>query len=268
MFGTLSRRKRDGPLMIPSVMVVVTPLCFDHATSTNAYAVRVTHPAPCEMETDWMEFGLAHADDASSIDCSVEIASVSIDGMPVRFEINSATKHAEGSIVDLSSSLDKLGSKSWAAWARVHVGDLTGDVQIDYLVKAPTNGLRQGKGKAKNDGYVGILLPTFTIPVGKLEVNVDASTGKSNKYAYLDIYSLQYYRPRRTFFTLQPCSPTRISTGQQIGPLHIGRNVHPHTFLEGPASYAPFSHQRPVSGETASICDMDSARSSCSHGVT
>ncbi|KAG1774663.1 hypothetical protein EV702DRAFT_1180643 [Suillus placidus] len=101
MFGTLSKRKRDGPLMIPSVMVIVTPLRFDHAISTNAYAVRVTHPAPCEMETDWMEFGLAHANNTSPIDCSVEIASVSIDGMPVRFEISSATKHAEGSIVDL-----------------------------------------------------------------------------------------------------------------------------------------------------------------------
>ncbi|KAG1761685.1 hypothetical protein EDD22DRAFT_895111 [Suillus occidentalis] len=177
MFGTLSRRKRDGPLMIPSVIVVVTPLQFDSATSTNRYAVRITHPAPCEMETDWMEFGLAHADDASSIDCSVEIASVSIDGMPVRFEISSATKQGEGSIVDLSSSLDRLGGKSWAAWARVYVGDLIGDVQIDYLVKTPTDGPRRGKGKSKDDGYVDILLPTFTIPVGKLEVNVEASTG-------------------------------------------------------------------------------------------
>ncbi|KAG1778480.1 hypothetical protein EV702DRAFT_1044377 [Suillus placidus] len=177
MFGSLSKRKRDGPLMIPSVMVVVTPLRFDHAISTNAYAVRVTHPAPCEMETDWMEFGLAHADNTSPIDCSVEIASVSIDGMPVRFEISSATKYAEGSIVDLSSSLDKLGSKSWAAWVRVRVGDLVGDVQIDYLVKTPTNGLHRGKGKARDDGHVGILLPTFTMPVGKLEVNVEASTG-------------------------------------------------------------------------------------------
>ncbi|KAG2362494.1 hypothetical protein BDR07DRAFT_1451109 [Suillus spraguei] len=178
MFNTtLSRRKRDGPLMIPSVIVVVTPLRFDHVTSTSVYAVRVTHPAPCEMETDWMEFGLAHADDTSPIDYSVEVANVSIDGMPVRFEISSATKHAEGSIVDLSSSLDKLGSKSWAAWVRVHVGDLIGDVEIDYLVKTPTVGLRRGKGKARDDGYVGILLPTFTMPVGKLEVNVEVSTG-------------------------------------------------------------------------------------------
>lgn len=177
MFGTFSRRKRDGPLMIPSVIVVVTPLRFDHATYTNVYAVRITHPAPYEMETDWMEFGLAHADDASPVDCSVEIARVSIDGMPVRFEISSATKHAEGSIVDLSSSLDKLGSKNWAAWVRVYVGDLIGDVQIDYLVKTPTDGIRRGKGKAKDDGYVGILLPTFTMPIGKLEVNVEASTG-------------------------------------------------------------------------------------------
>ncbi|KAG2147247.1 hypothetical protein BD769DRAFT_724194 [Suillus cothurnatus] len=177
MFGTLSRRKRDGPLMIPSVMVIVTPLRFDDVTSTDAYAVRVTHPAPCEMETDWMEFGLAHADDASPIDCSVEIASASIDGMPVRFEISSATKHTEGSNVDLSSSLDKLGTMNWVAWVRVHVGDLVGGVQIDYLVKTPTDGFRPGKGKARDDGYLGILLPTFTIPVGKLEVNVEASTG-------------------------------------------------------------------------------------------
>lgn len=78
------------------------------------------------------------------------------------------------------------------------MGDLIGDVQIDYLVKTPTDGLRRGKGKAKDDGYVGILLPTFTMPVGKLEVNVEASTGNSDEYAYLDVDSLQYYRPRRT----------------------------------------------------------------------
>ncbi|KAG2157513.1 hypothetical protein DEU56DRAFT_23610 [Suillus clintonianus] len=180
MFGALSRRKRDGPLMIPSVTVVVTPLLFEYATPTDSYAVRVSHPAPCEMDTDWMEFGLAYADNASSKDCglpSVEIASVSIDGMPVRFEISASTKHEEGSNIDLSSSLDKLGSKSWVAWVRVHVGDLIGDVQIDYLVKTSNDGLRRGKDKTKGDGYVGILLPTFTIPVGKLEVTVESSTG-------------------------------------------------------------------------------------------
>ncbi|KAG1754338.1 hypothetical protein EDB19DRAFT_1823678 [Suillus lakei] len=163
MFGTLSRRKRDGPLMIPSVMVVVTPLLFNNPTSSDTYAVRVLHPAPCEMETDWMEFGLAHADDASPTDCSVEISP----------------SMQEGSIVDLSSSLDKLGSKSWVAWVRIHVGDLIGDVQIDYLVKTSNDDLRRGKGKARDDGYVGILLPTFTMPVGKLEVNVESSTAPS-----------------------------------------------------------------------------------------
>ncbi|KAG1756345.1 uncharacterized protein EDB91DRAFT_1041529 [Suillus paluster] len=187
MFGTLSKRRRDGPLMIPSVMVVVTPLLLGNTTSTDAYAVRVLHPAPCEMESDWMEFGLARVDDASPKDGelpSVEIASVSIDGMPVRFEMSAATKHGEASLVDLSSSLDKLGSKSWVAWVRVRVGDLTGDVQIDYLVKKTDEGLRQEKGKTKDNGYVGILLPTFTIPIGKLEVNVESVIG-------LDLHSLR-----------------------------------------------------------------------------
>jgi len=183
-FGALSKRRRDGRLMIPSVMVLVTPLLVDTVTSTDAYAVRILHPAPCEMESEWMEFGLARVDDASPKDCelpSVEIASVSIDGMPVRFEMSAATKHGEGSPIDLSPSLDKVGSKSWVAWVKVHLGDLTGDLQIDYLVKNPNDGLRQGKGKARDDGYEGILLPTFTIPVGKLEVNVESSTGRSRE---------------------------------------------------------------------------------------
>ncbi|KAG0697016.1 hypothetical protein DFH29DRAFT_984439 [Suillus ampliporus] len=187
MFGALSKRRRDGPLMIPSVTIVVTPLLLDNTTSTNVYAVRVLHAAPCEMESDWMEFGLARADNASTKDGelpSVEIASVSIDGMPVRYEISAATKLGEASLVDLSSSLDKLGSKSWVAWIRVRVGDLTGDIQIDYLVKNPNDGPRQEKGKTKDNGYVDILLPTFTIPVGKLEVNVESSTG-------LDLHSLR-----------------------------------------------------------------------------
>ncbi|OAX40263.1 hypothetical protein K503DRAFT_687873, partial [Rhizopogon vinicolor AM-OR11-026] len=179
MCGTTSRRRRDGPLVIPSVVVIVTPLLLDTATSTgvDAYAVRVRHAAPCDMDSEWMDFGLARADDASPDLPTVEIASVSIDGVPVRFEMSAANKHGEGTFVDLSSSLDNLGSKSWVAWVKVHVGGLIGDVQIDYLVKNSNYGLSHGKGKVKDDGYLSILLPTFTIPVGKLEVNLESSAG-------------------------------------------------------------------------------------------
>lgn len=186
MLVTASRRRRDGPLMIPSVTVFVTPLLLDAATSTDAYAVRVLHPAPCDTESEWMEFGLARTDGASPDLPIVEIASVSIDGMPVRFEMSAAAnKHGEGSFVDLSSTLDKSGSKSWVAWVKVHVGGLIGDVQVDYLVKNSNDESRRGKGKGKNDGYLGILLPTFTIPVGKFEVNVESSAGERRISTYL-----------------------------------------------------------------------------------
>lgn len=176
MFGTTPKRRRDGPFMIPSVLVFVTPLLFNAVTSTDAYAVRVLHPAPCDMESEWMEFGLARSDNISLDLPTVEIASVSIDGMPVRFEMSAANKQGEGSFVDLSSPLNMSGSKSWVAWVRVHVGELLGNVQIDYLVKNSNGG-----GKVKDDGYLGILLPTFPIPVGKLEVSVESSAGGSNE---------------------------------------------------------------------------------------
>jgi len=141
------------------------------------------------MESEWMEFGLARADGASPNLPTVEIASVSIDGMPVRFEMSAANKHEEGSFIDLSPSLDKLGSKSWAAWVKVHVDGLVGEIQIDYLVKTTNSDLR--RGKVKDDGYLSILLPTFTIPVGKLEINVDSSAGEGNIIIRPDVYSPQ-----------------------------------------------------------------------------
>ena len=188
MFATTSKRRRDGPLIIPSVSVFVTPF-LDAETPTGAYAVRVLHPAPCDMESEWMEFGLARADGASPNLPTVEIASVSIDGMPVRFEMSAANKHEEGSFIDLSPSLDKLGGKSWVAWVKVHVDGLVGEIQIDYLVKTTNSDLR--RGKVKDDGYLSILLPTFTIPVGKLEINVDSSAGEGNIIIRPDVYSPQ-----------------------------------------------------------------------------
>ncbi|TFK54657.1 hypothetical protein OE88DRAFT_1642017 [Heliocybe sulcata] len=190
------RPERDGPLIIPWVAVTVTPLS-NGIDLPNAYAVRVVLPAPTDDESEWLEFGLrqqplddpARSDDQEKRDIDskpprVEVVSASVEGVSVRFETTVAVRQ------DLSSSLSSLVMPSqqlrgdeWVSWVKVHVGAAGGSkVQVDYVIRnqeerTPESVKRKGKQKAKETSHLHVCLPMFALPVGCLDVNVEAAYG-------------------------------------------------------------------------------------------
>jgi hypothetical protein len=187
---TILRPKRDGPLMIPSVDITVTPLLSGDADLPHVYAVRVCLPAPTDANSEWLEFGLAQPSPSSSTasfmdeDASkhprVNIASASVEGVPVRFETSAAVKQESG---ELAVPFEEMSGKEWISWVRVHVGEAGGgNVQVDYVVKnrdedAGVSSKRKGKRKAKDGTVLNVFLPTFQLPVGRLVVNVESDQG-------------------------------------------------------------------------------------------
>ncbi|KAI3619460.1 replication factor-a protein 1 [Moniliophthora roreri] len=186
------RPKRDGELMIPWVVANVTmllPFPFPSLLEdrSNAYAVRAQLPAPADMESsEWLEFGLAKpGSDAESGSAlvvgsdkppNVDIVSVSVDGVPIKFEMTAAAVKTEPSEGILGGvKFEEMSSKDWISWVRVRVGGVGGgNVVIDYVVKEEAESERK-RGKRRADAGVPmhVYLPTFAIPVGKMSVLIE-----------------------------------------------------------------------------------------------
>jgi hypothetical protein len=181
--------------MIPSVVATVTPLVAmpDNGASAlaavpAAYAVRVELAAPVEAESDWLEFGLAKHGGASGSAAStagagppkVDIVSVSVDDVPVLYETSVAVKQ-EGP--GLGLPFEQMSGQEWVSWVKLRVGATGGGrVVVDYVVKDVDGRLvadKKGKMKAKDHTQFDVYLPSFGIPVGRLEVNIDGIQGKS-----------------------------------------------------------------------------------------
>ncbi|KAI0636674.1 hypothetical protein C8Q77DRAFT_1049373 [Trametes polyzona] len=180
--------RRDGPLLIPSVKITLTPFPKMNMVGPPDYAVRVNLPAPTDTDMEWLEFGLA----LPSVDVSgaaatsspgeapkVEIASASIEGVPVRFVTHAVAKPEMNGGVPFGEA----SSKEWITWVKVHIGDVCGGkVKIIYLVKGQQVPVpEKAKGKEKEKALAPItlnaLLPSFPLPVGALEVNVRVKRG-------------------------------------------------------------------------------------------
>lgn len=195
--ATSLRPRRDGALMIPSVDVTVTPLLSVAFALPNAYAVRLCLPAPTDADSEWLEFGLAQpgsnssvsslADVGGSAQPRVDIASASVDGVPVRFETNAVVQQerSDSDLAGLGVPFEEMSGKEWIIWVRVHVGENGGgNVQVDYVVKIPEDkdersSKSKGKRKATEDAVLDVFLPTFQLPVGRLVVNVESGHGES-----------------------------------------------------------------------------------------
>ncbi|KAJ7112426.1 hypothetical protein C8R43DRAFT_1040718 [Mycena crocata] len=184
-----ARPKRDGVLMIPSVVAVVTPLVVMPESAASrlaavptAYAVRVCLAAPVDADSDWLEFGLAkHASGGSALagvgPPKVEIVSVSVDDVPVLYETTVAVKQEEAGV---GLPFEQMSSQEWVSWVKLRVGAAGGGrVVVDYVVKDVDGQTsdRKGKMKAKDHTQFDIYLPSFGIPVGRLEVNIDGIPG-------------------------------------------------------------------------------------------
>ncbi|KAJ7085710.1 hypothetical protein B0H15DRAFT_887406 [Mycena belliarum] len=195
--AAVARPKRDGALMIPSVSATVTPLVAAPerpAAAPVAYAVRVCLAAPVDADSDWLEFGLAkHASEAGQGAADkineggpprVEIVSVSVDDVPVLYETTAAVKQEEGG-ASIGLPFEQLGGREWVSWVKLRVGATGGGrVVVDYVVQ-DIGGHVDKKGKRKaGETQFDVYLPSFGIPVGRLEVNIDGIPG-------LDISSLR-----------------------------------------------------------------------------
>ena len=174
--------RRDGPLMIPYVNATITPLLIAGSTSSPKYAVRINLPAPSDDDLEWLEFGLAlprmDGDPPVTEQPKVEVASASIEGVPVRVTTRAVTKpEVNGSTVPFGDA----SAKEWITWVRVHVGEAGGGkMDILYLV---TESGRSAPEKEKPVSatptpiILSALLPSFSLPVGELEVQIPVQTG-------------------------------------------------------------------------------------------
>ncbi|KAI0950172.1 hypothetical protein AcV7_008720 [Taiwanofungus camphoratus] len=189
--------RRDGQLMIPFVTATVTPLLGDGAALKDGYAVQICLPAPSDADTEWLEFGLAlpspdgppsnsgeltlaNADLASSPPY-VEIASASVEGVPVRFQTSAAAK-PNARVIGLRLPFQETSGKEWISWISVHVGHIGGGkVELIYLVKSNEENSTSLSNKEKQKKLVpvplDVLLPSFALPVGRLEVDVRIQAG-------------------------------------------------------------------------------------------
>ena len=179
--------RRDGPLMIPYVTATVTPLLTPGSAAPPKYAVRVNLPAPTDEDTEWLEFGLAlprPEGSAPGEPPKVDIASASIEGVPVRVSTRAVVKpEGNGNAVPFGEA----SAKEWITWVKVHVGDAGGGkVDILYLVqggKAVASAEPRNKEKHKEKEVtlepvvLNTLLPSFSLPVGQLDVHIPVETG-------------------------------------------------------------------------------------------
>ncbi|KAJ6490610.1 hypothetical protein C8R47DRAFT_1045391 [Mycena vitilis] len=247
-----ARPKRDGALMIPSVVATVTPLVVmpDSPSSAlaavpNGYAVRVVLAAPVDAESDWLEFGLAKHDGAGGSGSGsagapkVEIVSVSVEDVPVLYETSAVVKQEEPG---LGLPFEQMSGQEWVSWVKLRVGSAGGGrVVVDYVVKdldGQPVADKKGKRKAKDHTQFDVYLPSFGLPVGRLEVNIDGIQGleisslRSNFSHHQSVhsgrrllhYSLQeFFYPhisldirldRQRHYTMHPFSPSPTSFGQ------------------------------------------------------
>jgi hypothetical protein len=182
------RQLGRSPHVIHSVRAVITPLVSRRSPIPDAYAVRIHLNAPVTNETAWLEFGLARIGPSSSRTslhdngetCSpkVHIAAASVDGVPVQYAITNTEKQPLNGEALSGASFETLGSTEWATWVKIQVGPSIGDkVVIDYIVTAEP--VRSTWFSSWNKGKQwGLLLPTFTLPVGRLEVRLESMTGE------------------------------------------------------------------------------------------
>lgn len=185
---------RDGPLMIPWVLVDVVPIAS--APQKWSYAVTLSMPTPVEVSSDWLEFGIAFPQGhrmlalVASGTPEVNLTSASVNGVPVRFETFEQLNE-DSEKLSPGSSVEASGRRKWLRWVRVHVA-LAGALEIVYLVKNRASEARpdtRGKRKEsqRNSAEVDVLLPMFSLPVGRYEVTVRPSSGMLQLHHFFKI---------------------------------------------------------------------------------
>ncbi|TFK42450.1 hypothetical protein BDQ12DRAFT_597199 [Crucibulum laeve] len=179
--------KKYGCRLIPSVTATVTALSLNDNLLPNAYAVRVCLTVPVNAESEYLEFGLAESGSQVSTTArsgppKVHITSASVDGVAVQYEVIAAAKQGLDGTSVYGVPFEEMSGKDWVSWIKVPIGAQIGEqVVVDYIVKHSDDKTAAGsvwKGKrTREDIVVNVFLPSFTIPVGRLEVKVDPMSG-------------------------------------------------------------------------------------------
>jgi len=171
------RPRRDGQLMIPSVVVHVTPYPSTSSNQPDMYAVMVTLPAPTDSNSEWLEVGLAQSGDpqaSSEGPPRVHVVSASVEDVPVRYEVRAGAKEEDPS-ESVGVPFEQQSGKEWITWISIHVGETGGgQVKIAYLSRIKPLAEKETE---KTDLTFNILLPVFTLPVGQLDVNLEPHSG-------------------------------------------------------------------------------------------
>ncbi|KXN92194.1 hypothetical protein AN958_08647 [Leucoagaricus sp. SymC.cos] len=189
---SLARQNRHSPHLIHSVKTVVTPLVSRHSLIPDAYAVRINLNIPVNNQTDWLEFGLARfgpgssrtilPDDGETCSQKVHIAGASVDGVPVHYAITNTEKQLMNGETLEGASFETVGSIEWASWVKIQVGPSTGDnVIIDYIVTAEPTRSTWFSSWHKRVQW-DLLLPTFILPIGRLEVKLESIKGFTHSF--------------------------------------------------------------------------------------
>lgn len=173
------RLKRNGPLLIPAVENRITLFGTGTNESPLCYAVRSTLNVPPNLDSEWLEFGLglSRLGSTKTKASQVSIISASVEGVPVRCEISSASTSDRAVTTGIPPAFEQVGSVEWIAWAKVHVGVSGGScIVVDYLVKRERE-LGAAKTSRHEDGQ-NVLLPTFALPIGRLDGHIITHPGK------------------------------------------------------------------------------------------
>ena len=172
------RPKRDGQLMIPSVVVHVTPYPSTSSNRPDMYAVMVILPAPTDSNSEWLEVGLAQNGDPQAFGEGpprVHVVSASVEDVPVRYEVRAGAKEEDTS-ESTGVPFEQQSGKEWITWISIHVGETGGgQVKIAYLSRIKP--LAASNEAEKADMSFNVLLPVFTLPVGKFDVNLEPHSG-------------------------------------------------------------------------------------------
>jgi hypothetical protein len=193
---------RDGPILIPYVLVTVTPLSHSGASLPRAYAVCVKLPAPADADNEWLDFGLGHVASPSPQPSAeekspagpvrVQILSASLDGVPVRFKSTAIAK----TIPSLGSALafEQMSGKEWETWVRVRIGaSSNGLVEVTYIVEEQGDPKTGGKGKEREKS-LDVMLPAFGMPVGRLQVEVECPFGQFSVHLVFGISQFKHFK--------------------------------------------------------------------------
>ncbi|KAJ2934893.1 hypothetical protein H1R20_g2148, partial [Candolleomyces eurysporus] len=200
--------KCDTPT-ISVVTATVMPFPALERATRIVYSVSLQLRVPMLKDSDSLEFGFAHAagdGEPTPKPPKLQLVSATLDGVPVEVETSVST---EVEVSKYGVGFERMGGKEWLSWIKLKVGALHGGlVLVEYLVKEDVEEKsRKGKEKAV-ESQLPLLLPTFSMPIGKFEVklcnikdfDITIASNLAFQQAVSDGYRLMHFSLEEFFY--------------------------------------------------------------------